>query len=272
MLSRNLIQRGVSGAIFVATIVSSILVSSWTFLAVFLIISSLAIREFYNMINSPGRIDVMVGPAIVANCILFFVFFARHFMEFIPFNLMPIYGLFVILVLLSELFRHRHRPLHNWAYFFLGQAMVSLPFALLSNVLYFNNSWNPNLLLAVFVIIWVNDTFAYLVGSTLGKHRLFERISPKKSWEGFIGGAVASVVAGYVFSLFETDLVWWQWLIFSLLVVVFGTFGDLMESLIKRSVGVKDSGRIIPGHGGLLDRFDSMLLAVPVIFLYLQLF
>ena len=113
MLSRNLIQRAVSGAIFVATIVSSILVSPWTFLAVFLIISSLAMREFYNMINAPGRIDVMVGPAIVANCILFFVFFARHFMEFIPFNLMPIYGFFVILVLLSELFRHRHRPLHN---------------------------------------------------------------------------------------------------------------------------------------------------------------
>ena len=122
------------------------------------------------------------------------------------------------------------------------------------------------------MFIWVNDSFAYLTGMTFGKHRLFERISPKKSWEGFIGGAVASVVAGYVFSLFETDLVWWQWLIFSLLVVVFGTFGDLMESLIKRSVGVKDSGRIIPGHGGLLDRFDSMLLAVPVIFLYLQLF
>jgi len=272
MLSRNLIQRTISGAIFAATIVSSILVSPWTFLGVFLIISSLAIREFYHVINQPGRIDVMVGPAIVANCILFLVFFVRHFVDFILFNLMPIYGIFIILVLISELFRHRHRPLHNWAYFFLGQAMVSLPFALLSNILYFNGYWNPNLLLAVFLIIWVNDSFAYLVGSTFGKHRLFERISPKKSWEGFIGGAVASMVVAYVFSLFETDLVWWQWFIFSALVVVFGTFGDLMESLMKRSVGVKDSGRLIPGHGGLLDRFDSMLLAVPVIYLYLQLF
>jgi phosphatidate cytidylyltransferase len=149
--------------------------------------------------------------------------------------------------------------------------MVSLPFALLNNILYFNEEWNPYLLLAVFIIIWVNDTFAYLVGSTLGKHRLFERISPKKSWEGFVGGAVAALGAGYVLSLFIIDLAWWQWLIFSLLVVVFGTFGDLMESFIKRSVKVKDSGRLIPGHGGLLDRFDSMLLVVPIIYFYLLL-
>lgn len=254
-----------------ATIISAILVSPWTFLAVFLIVSSLSICEFYAMVNEHGRIEVMIGPAVVANCILFFVFFARHFLDFILFDLMPVYGFFVILVLISELFRHRHRPLHNWAYFLLGQVMVSLPFALLNNILYFNEEWNPYLLLAVFIIIWVNDTFAYLVGSTLGKHRLFERISPKKSWEGFVGGAVAALGAGYVLSLFIIDLAWWQWLIFSLLVVVFGTFGDLMESFIKRSVKVKDSGRLIPGHGGLLDRFDSMLLVVPIIYFYLLL-
>lgn len=271
MQNKNLIQRTVFGALFVGTIASSILVSPWLFLGVFLLVSSLAIGEFHKVINHSGHIEVMVGPAIVANCILFLVFFSKHLSELIPFNLIPLYGLFIILVLISELFRHRHRPLHNWAYFFLGQVMISLPFALLSNILFFKGSWNPYLLLAIFVIIWVNDSFAYLIGSAFGKHRLFERISPKKSWEGFIGGAVASLIVSYAFSFFSTDLVWWQWLIFSVLVVVFGTFGDLMESLMKRSVGVKDSGRFIPGHGGLLDRFDSMLLAVPVIYLYLQL-
>ena len=126
------------------------------------------------------------------------------------------------------------------------------------------------MLLAVFVTIWVNDTGAYLVGVTLGKHRLFERISPKKSWEGFIGGALFALLSGYIFSLFIPEINLLNWMIFSELIVIFGTFGDLTESLIKRTLEVKDSGNIIPGHGGLLDRFDSMLLAAPVIYLFLN--
>jgi phosphatidate cytidylyltransferase len=115
----------------------------------------------------------------------------------------------------------------------------------------------------------VNDTFAYLTGVTFGKHRLFERISPKKSWEGFVGGGLAALLSGYVFSLIIPEISLIQWLIFSEITVVFGTFGDLIESLIKRTVHVKDSGNIIPGHGGLLDRFDSMLLAAPSVFIFL---
>lgn len=126
------------------------------------------------------------------------------------------------------------------------------------------------MLIALFATIWINDTGAYIIGVSFGKHRLFERVSPKKSWEGFFGGALAALAAGYVFSVFIPDLTLVQWLLFSQIVVVFGTFGDLIESLLKRTIGTKDSGNILPGHGGFLDRFDSMLLAAPVIFIYLS--
>lgn len=132
------------------------------------------------------------------------------------------------------------------------------------------HGFNVTLLIAMFVTIWLNDTGAYLVGVSIGKHKMFERISPKKSWEGFIGGAVTALVTGYVFSLFFPQISLLSWLIFSEIVVVFGTFGDLLESLMKRAIKVKDSGDVIPGHGGLLDRFDSMLLAAPAIFIYLS--
>ena len=148
---------------------------------------------------------------------------------------------------------------------------IALPFALLNFIAFIDaDQFKPLILLAVFVTIWVNDTGAYLFGITFGKHRLFERISPKKSWEGFFGGALAALASGYVFSLFIPEISLIQWLIFSEIIVIFGTFGDLIESLIKRTLLVKDSGTAIPGHGGLLDRFDSMLLAAPVIFIYLS--
>ena len=270
MPCKNLFQRTLSGAIFVAIVISSILVSPWTFLIVFLIISSLAVYEFHKITNIDDKIDVQYGPAIIANGILLLAGFSANFVHIVPFSLLPIYGLFFILVLVSEMFRGSKRPLYNWAYFVLGQALISVPFSLLSQILYFHDTWHPYLLLSIFLIIWINDSFAYLVGSVFGKHRLCERISPKKTWEGFGGGAVAALAAGYGFSLLESQLGWWQWLLFALFVVVFGTLGDLMESFIKRNVGVKDSGHIIPGHGGILDRFDSMLLAVPVIYFYLN--
>ena len=172
-------------------------------------------------------------------------------------------------MLVSELYRKKTNPLHNWAYFIMGQVFIAMPFSLLPFIAYISG-YQPLVLLAVFATIWVNDTGAYLVGVTLGKHRLFERISPKKSWEGFFGGAVVALLSGYVFSLLIPEISLIQWFLFSEIIVVFGTYGDLIESLLKRTVNVKDSGTIIPGHGGILDRFDSMLLAAPVIFIYLS--
>jgi phosphatidate cytidylyltransferase len=129
----------------------------------------------------------------------------------------------------------------------------------------------PNILVGFFIILWIYDSGAYVFGVSFGKHRLFERISPKKSWEGFIGGSIVAISAANVISVFFTELRLFDWLIISAIIIVFGTFGDLVESLLKRELNIKDSGNILPGHGGILDRFDGIFLSVPIIFAYLQI-
>jgi len=265
----NFVKRTLSGSFFVALIVSSILLSPYTFAPFFALISGWIVYEFHVLSNRQKDITVTPWVGSLGAVLLFLGSFLSssgiwHFPVYV------IYGFYVVLVLISELYLQRANPLHNWAYFIMGQIYVALPFALLNYILFLDR-WQPLLLLSVFVTIWVNDTGAYLVGVSFGKHRLFERISPKKSWEGFIGGALAALLSGYVFSLFIPQIRLIDWFIFSEIIVVFGTLGDLIESLIKRTVNVKDSGDVIPGHGGLLDRFDSMLLAAPVIFIYLCL-
>ena len=178
--------------------------------------------------------------------------------------------MYSVVILFHKLYAKKNNPIHNWAYFILGQVFIALPFSLL-NYIIFIKDFQPIILLAVFATIWVNDTGAYLVGVTFGKHRLFERISPKKSWEGFIGGVLFALLSGYTFSRFIPEISLLNWFIFSEIIVIFGTFGDLTESLLKRTLDVKDSGDVIPGHGGLLDRFDSMLLAAPAVYIFLSL-
>ena len=182
----------------------------------------------------------------------------------------------VVYLLVSELYAKQEDPINNWAYTMLSQMYIALPFSLL-NVLAFTAtpngqiSFNTLLPLSVFVFLWVNDTGAYCVGSLLGRHKLFPRISPGKSWEGCIGGAVFVLAAAYLIGEYIDMgiLNTLQWLGLGLVVVVFGTWGDLVESLFKRTLGIKDSGNILPGHGGMLDRFDSSLLAIPAAVVYL---
>ncbi|GAB1415993.1 phosphatidate cytidylyltransferase [Paludibacter sp.] len=264
----NFWKRTLSGFFFVFIILGSVLLSPYTFAILFLIISASTIHEFHKLTNKQSEVEVISWLAIVGSVILFLTsfFFASGKIKYPSYS---VYGLFVVLVLVLELYRKKNHPIHNWAYFVLGQIIIAVPFSLL-NYIYYMHGFNVTLLIAMFVTIWLNDTGAYLVGVSIGKHKMFERISPKKSWEGFIGGAVTALVTGYVFSLFFPQISLLSWLIFSEIVVVFGTFGDLLESLMKRAIKVKDSGDVIPGHGGLLDRFDSMLLAAPAIFIYLS--
>lgn len=265
----NFLIRTLSGFVFVVLVVGSVLWSSYAFLAVFLLIAGLAVREFHTLTDSQTDVSTGAWTGIVGAVLLFLVSYL-HAATVVSFPVYPFYGFYVVLVLIAELYKRKANPIHNWAYFVLGQVVVALPFALLNFIAFIDASvYKPLILIAVFATIWVNDTGAYLFGITFGKHRLFERISPKKSWEGFVGGALAALASGYVFSLFIPEISLVQWLIFSEIIVVFGTFGDLIESLLKRTVHIKDSGNIIPGHGGLLDRFDSMLLAAPVIYIYL---
>lgn len=266
----NFVKRTLSGFVFVVLVIGSILWNSYAFLAVFSLIAGLAVHEFHKLTDSQS--DVSTGAwAGIGGAVLLFLVSYLHAASVVSFPVYPFYGFYVVLVLITELYKRKANPIHNWAYFVLGQVFVALPFSLLNFIAFIDHSvYKPMILVAVFATIWVNDTGAYLFGITLGKHRLFERISPKKSWEGFFGGALAALVSGYVFSCFIPEITLAQWLIFSEIVVVFGTFGDLIESLLKRTVNIKDSGNVIPGHGGLLDRFDSMLLAAPVIFIYLS--
>lgn len=264
----NFVIRTLSGALFVALVIGSILLNQYAFAGAFALICGWSVREFHKLSNKQKDVYVNLWVALAGGVLLFTTSFlyASGIWRYPVFSA---YGFYIVIILISELYKHKSNPLHNWAYFILGQVFVALPFSLLNFIL-FIDGWQPLVLLAVFVTIWVNDTGAYLIGVTFGKHRLFERISPKKSWEGFFGGAVAALLSGYLFSLLIPQISLANWLVFSEIIVIFGTFGDLIESLMKRTVDMKDSGNVIPGHGGLLDRFDSMLLAAPVVFIYLS--
>ena len=267
---KDLTQRTITGLLFIIVVIASILFNEYSFGILFLFLTGLALIEFHNLIES--KLDVQVGvwvPA-AAGMVLFvsmFIFAAG----WIDYRVFALYFIVLCIVFISELYRKKENPIMNWGIFTLGQAYIALPFSLLSVIAYIQGSYNSILILAFFVIIWINDSGAYLVGVTFGKHRLFERISPKKSWEGFFGGLLFALGAAFLFSRYESILTLSQWFGFALIIVIFGTFGDLSESLLKRTLGVKDSGKIFPGHGGILDRFDSILFATIVISIYLQL-
>ncbi len=266
---KNLIQRSFSGLIFILVIIASVLWNPYSFAVLFLIITVFGLHEFYKLVYRKEIVEVNSYIGMGGGLVLFVCTFLHAYME-IPTLIYALYAIYIILVFIWELFRNKSNPINNWAYFFLGQLYVALPFSLL-NYIIFINGFQPLLLLALFVTLWFNDTGAYLTGMTMGKHKLFERISPKKTWEGFFGGVAFAMIAGYLLSLFIPDIMLWQWLIFAVLVSVFGTLGDLSESLLKRTAHVKDAGNIIPGHGGILDRFDSMLLITPIILIYYML-
>ncbi len=275
-MKSNFLQRAITGVIFVAVLVGCILGGPISFTILFALISALTINEFGNIVNRMEHTRMNKPISILAGLFLFLCF---GYIGVVPgANEIFIPYLFLILYLfISELYKKQSNPLNNWAYAMMSQIYIALSFALL-NVLTYHSSatesvsqYNPILPLSIFIFNWVNDTGAYCTGMLFGKHRLFERISPKKSWEGSIGGAVFSIIAAIVLAHFFTFLSTGVWIGLGLTVVVFGTWGDLTESLMKRTLGIKDSGNILPGHGGMLDRFDSTLMAVPAAVVYLYL-
>lgn len=275
-MKNNFLQRAITGILFVAIIVGCILYDPLAFGTLFVIVSALTIREFGHLVNQSGEVSInrtitMLGGAYLFLAIMGFCIDAAGSKIFIPYLILIIY------LMVSELYLKKKNPVLNWAYSMLSQMYIALPFAML-NVLAFQNdpeassvSYNPILPLSIFVFLWLNDTGAYCFGSLFGKHRLFERISPKKSWEGSIGGGVFSIIAAIVMAHYFPFMPISIWIGLALTVVIFGTLGDLTESLLKRTIGIKDSGNILPGHGGMLDRFDSTLMAVPAAVVYLYI-
>ena len=272
----NLIVRTLTGIAFLVVMIGGITYSPLTMGLLFTIVSTLSVYEFCRIVSEREDVEINSMICSVAGAYLFLAFFGYlsgwtpTLAVFIP------YLISIVYLLISELYLQRESPINNWAYTMLSQMYVALPFALLPVLGFMTDPAHPYDLhyrwifpLAVFIFLWTSDTGAYCFGSLLGKHRLFERISPKKSWEGSIGGALVSLAAACVVWYFDQSLTLPQWLGFALVVVVFGTWGDLVESLLKRQLGIKDSGNILPGHGGMLDRFDSSLLAIPAAGVYL---
>lgn len=273
---KNLIQRVITGIVFGVVLIGSIICSPFSFGLLFCLISAMATAEFCNLMNRQEGIEINRNLCVLGSTILFLCFFYYGIYP-VQTGIFSIYLVVLIYLMIRELYLKKDNPLNNWAYAMFSQIYVGLPFALL-NVLAFqdNGAYSaPQYVfimpLSIFIFIWMNDTFAYFTGMLLGKHRLFERISPKKSWEGSIGGGVFCIGAAFVLAHFFPIMSTGLWVGLALVVVVFGTWGDLTESLMKRFLGIKDSGNILPGHGGLLDRFDSAIMAIPATVFYLYI-
>jgi len=267
---KNFFQRTLTGFVFVIVLVVGILWNPISFFILFLLIEILALREFFIFaIRSRSLPQKYYGSVVGAS--FFIAGFVWQFFNsgyYFSLLLIPL----VTFIFVFELYRNHRHPILNIATTLMGILYVSVPITLLNHIVFLDGTYNGKILLGIFVLIWASDTGAYLFGITFGKHRLFERISPKKSWEGFFGGVAVSQLGAYLLAIYLDNLSHTQWGIIALIVVVFGTLGDLIESMMKRSVGVKDSGKMLPGHGGILDRFDSFIFAVPVIFTYLYFF
>lgn len=268
---KELLTRTLTGAIFALLILGSILWSPWAFFALMAIFSVIGLYEFIQLFQ-PGQ---PVGSSLI-----------YYFLGLAVYVLTSLSGMFVIdisnvfLIVLSfsiiiavELFRYPKPSWHHIGGLLTGIIYVAIPFGIMNGFFFMKSGVLafPWVLLALFILVWANDVFAYLIGSTLGKHKLFERISPKKTWEGSIGGLVFTLFFAWVFSYFAPDLSLIGWLFLGIIISVSANLGDLAESLLKRNAGVKDSGRLFPGHGGVLDRFDALLFATPFVFFYLFL-
>jgi len=259
--------RAITGIFFVIVMLASVLLGHYTFGAFYLLLSTVCLQEFYGLIKKSGSSPNQV-TGIMNGAFIYIVFaFITHdhainsVLFLLPFTFAAVF--------IQELYNKSAAPFQDIAYTFSGLFFVIMPFTFFHALAYIGGGFNFHFPLAFLLMLWANDTGAYLSGRQFGKTKLFERHSPKKTWEGFIGGVAISAVVGYILSRYYTELEWQEWVIMAILISCFGTLGDLVESMFKRSINVKDSGGILPGHGGLLDRFDGLLIAAPIVYSYL---
>lgn len=278
---KNMITRAITGTLFVAAVVVCFM-RPQAMIFLFAVVTALTVWEYTGLVNNIEGVCVNRFITTAAGTYLFLAF-AGFCSNITPSAVFIPYLLTVVYLFISELYTKAPNPINNWAYTMLSQLYIALPFAMI-NVVAFRSEggvtvYDSMLPLSIFIFLWTNDTGAYLSGSLFGKHKLFPRVSPGKSWEGSIGGgilvlAVAAFLGWYEISgihegAVELAMSIPQWMGLGLVVVFFGTWGDLVESLFKRTIGIKDSGNILPGHGGMLDRFDSSLMAIPAAVVYI---
>ncbi|WP_214073439.1 phosphatidate cytidylyltransferase [Mucilaginibacter sp. dw_454] len=259
--------RAITGFFFIIVMLASVLLNHYVFGVFYLLLSGLVLWEFYGLIKKAGfKPDVTTG---LLNGALIYIVFALATADSDYHKLIFLLPVTLSAVFIQELFKKHDAPFTNIAYTYLGLILTIIPFTFFHALAYVGGTANLHFPMGFLLMLWANDTGAYLVGSKLGRTKLFERHSPKKTWEGLMGGIIITAIAAYIISIYFTELALDQWIWIGVLISCFGTTGDLIESMFKRSIDVKDSGGILPGHGGLLDRFDGLLIAAPVVYAYL---
>ncbi|OIV41627.1 phosphatidate cytidylyltransferase [Flavobacterium johnsoniae] len=287
------LKRTISGAVYIALLLSSILFSTESFIILFGIFLIITIYEFSNLVSLNKIFSILFGTLLYSSVVL-----VSHYnkettaylnntfntnldletnIQQLDLVLLAITIVVSIKCILFLFYDSVQKVSISSKYLYL-LGYITLPFLFIVKISFGTNDYNPKIIIGLFVLIWTNDTFAYLVGKSIGKHKLFERVSPKKTIEGFLGGMVFAAFAGFLISklyiqpnpAFSSKSIL-IWTIIALIVSVFGTIGDLIESKFKRIAGVKDSGSIMPGHGGILDRLDSVIFVAPIIFLFYQI-
>jgi phosphatidate cytidylyltransferase len=269
-------KRAITAVIFVAVMFAGLLSGKQSFAALFGVITALCLWEFFDIVFEEGKrrdltrkmmaISFGMLPYISVSMLHLNAWgLAPHQLFLASFALLPM----VFLCFIFELFTKSEHPFHNVALTLLGMTYISAPFSMLNLIAFNGNNFSPNIVMGLLFLIWSNDTGAYIVGSQLGRTKLLERISPKKTWEGFFGGMALTFLVGWALSTKFTEIRTQDWLVLAGISSVFGTLGDLVESMLKRSFEVKDSGSLLPGHGGFLDRFDAFMFLVPFATAYL---
>ncbi|WP_204336760.1 phosphatidate cytidylyltransferase [Cryomorpha ignava] len=269
---RELFLRISTGLVFLIVVISSIVYNPYTLASLFYVVGVLGMLEYYSLAKIGGT-HPQSTLGVITGTVLYIA------IELVKLNVVPIQyvGLsipFFIAIFIYELYRQRPDPFNNIAHTIIGIIYVMAPLALL-NVFSFEeiiHEYQPEIVLGFFVMLWLNDTGAYAFGRLFGRHKLFPRISPNKTWEGLIGGMLAAIGGGWIISIYYQQFTVQNWLILAILITISASFGDLVESMLKRSLKVKDSSNLLPGHGGILDRFDGVLLASPIVFTYLMIF
>lgn len=262
-----MLTRAITGFFFIAVLIGAHLLGQAVFVCFFSLIGLWCLYEFYGIVRKE-EIKPMLVLGLLAMTMLA-VLIGLHCVGFIPFIKVWLFIPFFSVLFIYALFQKRTFPFNDIGYTLLGIVYAGIPFLFFVALGFVKGTFNYYIPLGFLLILWSNDTGAYLAGRSFGKRKLFERISPNKTWEGFIGGVVFAMAIAFNLEQYFGSLAKWEWASMALIIGVFGTLGDLVESMLKRSLGVKDSGNILPGHGGLLDRFDGLLMAAPLVFLFL---
>ncbi|MBE0392228.1 phosphatidate cytidylyltransferase [Flavobacterium sp. PL002] len=273
------LKRSISGAVYIILLIASILYSTDSFFALFGAFLLIATYEFCNLVQINKIIPILL--AAVSFGLFYMISFATSSSPLFEFRFSKTFDLtllfstlFVFIKCMHFLFDNKAIKIDSFSKYVYLIGYIILPFIIITKIPFGKDGYNPKILISIFILIWTNDTFAYIVGKSIGKTKLFERISPKKTIEGFVGGVFFAVVVSYFISKYYIEIAEgniYIWIVIAIIVGVFGTIGDLIESKFKRVAGVKDSGKIMPGHGGVLDRLDSVIFVAPIVFLFYQI-